>query len=174
MKIFRGRIIEVDTETVELPNGSEMELEIVRHPGGAAVVALDDKGRICLLRQYRPAIGDWLWELPAGKIDEGEPPLTTARRELAEEAGLEAARWEGLGCILSSPGVFTERVYLYLARELSPVPDTPHPGEVFEVHWVPLREAWLQARDGLISDAKTVIALFRAAARLGPSRSSSD
>jgi ADP-ribose pyrophosphatase len=168
MKIFRGRIIDVDTERVALPNGSEMELEIVRHPGGAAVVALDEKDRVCLLRQYRPAIGDWLWELPAGKIDAGEPPLTTARRELAEEAGLTAARWEGLGCILSSPGVFTERVHLYLARELSTVPDTPHPEEVFEVHWIALREAWTQARDGLISDAKTVIALFRATARLDP------
>lgn len=166
MKIFSGRIIDVDIERVELPNGSGMELEIVHHPGGAAVVALDEKDRICLLRQYRPAIGDWLWELPAGKIDEEEPPLMTAQRELAEEAGLAAARWEGLGCILSSPGVFTERVHLYLACGLSPVADTPHPDEVFEIHWIALREAWLQARDGIISDAKTVIALFRAAARL--------
>jgi ADP-ribose pyrophosphatase len=166
MKIFSGRIIDVDVEKIELPNGSVMELEVVRHPGGAAVVALDDKDRICLLRQYRPAIDDWLWELPAGKIEDGESPLTTAQRELAEEAGLAAARWEELGCILSSPGVFTERVHLYLARGLSPVADTPHPDEVFELHWIALREAWLQARDGIIGDAKTVIALFRAAARL--------
>jgi 8-oxo-dGTP pyrophosphatase MutT (NUDIX family) len=169
MKIFHGRIIEVEVENVELPNGSSMELEIVRHPGGAAVVALDEEFRICLLRQYRPVLDDWLWEVPAGKIDDGDPPLATARRELAEEAGLAAARWDGLGHMVSSPGVFTERVYLYLARDLTAVPDTPHPGEIFELHWIPLRDALAQASGGGISDAKSVIALFRAAALLGVS-----
>lgn len=167
MKIFHGRIIEVEVETVELPNGGSMELEIVRHPGGAAVVALDGQDRICLLRQYRPVLDGWLWEVPAGKIDDGDPPLATARRELAEEAGLAAARWEELGHMVSSPGVFTERVHLYLARDLTAVPDTPHPGEIFELHWVPLRDALAQARGGAISDAKSVIAIFRAAALLG-------
>lgn len=167
MKIFRGRIIEVELETVVLPNGSTLELETVRHPGGAAVVALDAQERICLLRQYRPVIGDWMWEVPAGKIDDGEPPFATARRELAEEAGIAAARWEELGHMVSSPGVFTERVHLYLARDLTAVPDTPHPGEIFELHWVPLRDALAQARGGTLSDAKSVIAVFRAAALLG-------
>jgi ADP-ribose pyrophosphatase len=167
MKIFRGRIIEVDLETVVLPNGSTLEVETVRHPGGAAVVALDTEGRICLLRQYRPVFGDWMWEVPAGKIDNGEPPLATARRELAEEAGIAAARWEELGHMVSSPGVFTERVHLYFARDLSAVPDTQHPDEIFEIHWIPLRDALMQARSGAISDAKSVIAVFRAAAMLG-------
>lgn len=169
MKIFRGRIIELEVETVELPNGTTLELETVRHPGGAAVVVLDGQGRICLLRQYRPVIGDWLWEVPAGKIDDGEPPLATAQRELAEEAGLAAARWEELGYMISSPGVFTERVHLYLARDLAAVPDSPHPSEIFELHWVPLPDALAQARSGAISDAKSVIAIFRAAALLGQS-----
>lgn len=167
MKIFHGRIIEVEVEIVRLPNGSDLELEIVRHPGGAAVVALDGEARVCLLRQYRPVIDDWLWELPAGKIDDQEPPFTTAQRELAEEAGLAAARWEGLGSMVSSPGVFTERVHLYLARELSEVPDTPHPSEIFEVHWVPLYDVLARARNGTITDAKTVIGVCRAAAILG-------
>lgn len=169
MKLFHGRIVELELETVELPNGSRLELEIVRHPGGAAVVALDEERRLCLLRQYRPVIGDWLWEVPAGKIDDGEAPLETARRELAEEAGLAAARWDGLGHMVSSPGVFTERVHLYLARELSAVPDTPHPGEVFDLHWVALRDALAQVRAGAIADAKTAIAVFRTAALLGVS-----
>ncbi|MCC6303466.1 MAG: NUDIX hydrolase [Gammaproteobacteria bacterium] len=167
MRIFRGRIVEVEVDTVGLPDGGKIDLEIVRHPGGAAAVALDERMQVCLLRQYRPVIGDWLWELPAGKIDAGEPPLETARRELAEEAGLAAAHWQGLGHMISSPGVFTERVHLYLARGLSPVPATPQAGELFELHWIPLSEALAWARDGGIEDAKSVIALVRAAARLG-------
>ena len=166
MKIFQGRIIEVEVETVELPNGSSLELEIVRHPGGAAVVALDERMQVCLLRQFRPALGAWLWEIPAGKIDDDEPPFETARRELAEEAGLAAGRWVELGSMVSSPGVFTERVHLYLARELTAVPDTPHPAEIFELHWVPLHDAVEQARSGAITDAKSALALFRAAASL--------
>lgn len=166
MRIFRGRIVEVDVETVELPGGNRFELEVVRHPGGAAVVALDDQSRVCLLRQYRPVIGAWLWELPAGRIDDEEAPLRTAQRELAEEAGLAAGRWEGLGSMLSSPGVFTERVHLYLARDLTSVPDTPHPAEIFEIHWVPLDEALAQAHSGVITDAKTVVSLCRAFAKI--------
>jgi len=166
VKIFQGRIIEVEVETVELPNGSSLELEIVRHPGGAAVVALDERMQVCLLRQFRPALGAWLWEIPAGKIDDDEPPFETARRELAEEAGLAAGRWVELGSMVSSPGVFTERVHLYLARDLSAVPDTPHPAEIFELHWVPLHDAVERARSGAITDAKSALALLRAAASL--------
>jgi len=114
---FRGRIVEVAVEQVTLPNGRPMTLEVVRHPGGAAVVALDASNRVCLLRQYRHVVGGWVWELPAGKLDPGEPPATTARRELAEEAGVEAARWNDLGRLVSSPGIFTETIHLYLARE---------------------------------------------------------
>ena len=100
-RIHEGRAVHLDLERVLLPNGHEVELEIVRHPGGAAVVAVDGGDRVCLLRQYRHAAGGWLWELPAGKLDEGEPPLTTARRELAEEAGVGAAEWTPLGRMIS-------------------------------------------------------------------------
>jgi ADP-ribose pyrophosphatase YjhB (NUDIX family) len=86
---FTGRIIRVTTDEVVLPNGHRTVLEIVHHPGGAVAVALDAGGRVCLLRQYRHAAGGWLWELPAGKLEPAEPPLGTAQRELAEEAGLE-------------------------------------------------------------------------------------
>ena len=160
--VYRGKIIDLYLEQVTLPNGAVAELEIVRHPGGAAVVALDSENQVCLLRQYRHAAGGWLWELPAGKLDPGESPLTTAQRELQEEAGLHAARWESLGKIISSPGVFTEVVHLFLARNLSGVSANAEAHEVLEVHWVPFAKALTQARAGEIMDAKTLAGLFRA------------
>jgi ADP-ribose pyrophosphatase len=162
MKIFRGRIVTLDVEAVELPNGTRTVFEVVRHPGGAAIVALDAAQRVCLLRQYRHAMGGWLWELPAGKIDHGEPPLQTAQRELQEEAGLQAARWDELGSVVSSPAVFTERIHLYLARGLVAAPASPGDEEVIEVHWLPFAEALAQALDGAIGDAKTLAGLVRA------------
>ena len=165
--VFKGRVIDVALETVALPGGREAELEIIRHPGGAAVVALDPAGRVCLLRQYRYAAGGWLWELPAGKIDPGEDPFETARRELAEEAGVQARDWTDLGRMHSSPGVFTEIIYLYLGRDLeSAALDHDH-DEVIEIHWLPLAEAMQWCRDGTITDAKTLVGLFRAAALVG-------
>jgi ADP-ribose pyrophosphatase len=160
--VYRGKIIDLYLERVTLPNGAVAELEIVCHPGGAAVVALDNENRVCLLRQYRHVAGGWLWELPAGKLDAGEPPLDTAQRELEEEAGLRASQWEPMGKIVSSPGVFTEIVHLFLARNLIHVPANTETHEIIEVHWVPFTEAlaWAQANE--ITDAKTLVGLFRA------------
>lgn len=151
----------------DLPNGKQAPIEIVHHPGGAAVVALDAEQRVCLLRQFRPVFNDWLWELPAGKLDPGEGPLATAQRELIEEAGRKATRWVPLGVILSSPGVFSEVVHLFLAQELSEVPSANEEHELIEVHWVPLAEAVARAADGDINDAKTVTGLFRAIKKVG-------
>jgi 8-oxo-dGTP pyrophosphatase MutT (NUDIX family) len=167
--VFTGRVITVNIERAELPNGSTAELEIVHHPGGAAVVALDERDCICLLRQYRHAAGGWVWELPAGKIDNREPPLQTAQRELAEEAGMTAGRWQSLGEYLSSPGVFTEVVHLFLATGLRPTAQRPEEHEVFEVHWKPLATALAMAQSGELRDGKSAVAVFRAAAHLpGP------
>ena len=164
--VYQGRAVRLDLERVVLPNGHEIELEIIRHPGGAATVAVDERDRVCLLRQYRHAAGGWLWELPAGKLDAGEAPQRTASRELAEEAGVKADTWSSLGQLVSSPGVFTEVVHLFLARGLSPTRTAPEPGECLEVHWVPRRQAVQRALDGDIEDAKTVIGLLRADALL--------
>lgn len=161
---FAGKIISVSVDQVVLPNGVTVDLEIIHHPGGAGVVALDAAKRVCLLRQYRYAAGEWLWELPAGKIDDLEPHANTAHRELLEEAGVTAKTWRSLGQMVSSPGVFTERVYLYLATDLSLGADQRDADEVFEIHWVAFDEALTMALDGRISDAKTVIGLLRAAA----------
>ncbi|MFD2110504.1 NUDIX hydrolase [Thiorhodococcus fuscus] len=162
--IYQGRVIDLSLETVELPNGGHVELEIVRHPGGAAAVALDDQDRVCLLRQFRHAGGGWLWELPAGRIDPGETPFETARRELAEEAGLDAADWTDLGFMHSSPGIFTEVIHLWLARGLDSRPLAHEDGEVIEVHWLPLSQALDWCNDGTITDSKTLIGLYRAGA----------
>ena len=166
--IFEGRIIRVTLDTVLLPNGVTAELEIVHHPGGAAVVALDAEARVCLLRQYRHAAGGWMWELPAGKLDGGEAPLLCAQRELEEEAGMQAGDWQSLGKIVSSPGVFTEVIHLFLARTLTAVPARAEAHEVIEVHWRPWAEALRMARDGEIDDAKTLAGLLRAQASVAP------
>jgi 8-oxo-dGTP pyrophosphatase MutT (NUDIX family) len=161
-RMYHGRVVDLDVETVILPNGAEAELEIVRHPGGAAAVAVDDRGRVCLLRQFRYAAGGWLWELPAGKLDPGETPEVTVARELEEEAGLRAARWLSLGRVVSSPGVFTEVVHLFLARDLSAVPSSNEAHELIEVHWLPFKEAVARVHAGDFVDGKTVIGLLRA------------
>jgi ADP-ribose pyrophosphatase len=160
--VFRGKIVTLERETVTLPNGHTTELEIVRHPGGAAVVALDDKGRVCLLRQYRYVVGGWIWEIPAGKLEPDEPPLMTAQRELEEEAGLTAARWEPLGKVVSSPGIFTEVIHLFLARDLKPTAHNHEHGELIEVHWFDLAEALAMITRGEIIDGKTVLGLLLA------------
>jgi 8-oxo-dGTP pyrophosphatase MutT (NUDIX family) len=163
--VFRGRVITVNVEQVLLPNGDTARYEIVHHPGGAATVAVDATRRVCLLRQFRPAAGGWVWELPAGRLEPGEPPQHTAQRELVEEAGCEATQWEDLGSVLSSPGVFAETIHLYLARGLRPVPSQHERHEIIEVHWIPLDDAVEQALSGVLQDGKTVIGLLRAAAR---------
>jgi ADP-ribose pyrophosphatase len=163
--IYEGRVIKVSLDTVDLPNGTRLPLEIVRHPGGAAVVALDDQNRVCMLRQYRHAAGGYIYELPAGKLEPDEPPEATARRELVEEAAVSGAHWESLGAYFSSPGVFTEVIHLYLATQLTPAISTPDADEVFQIEWWPLEQAVARAASGELTDAKTIIGIFRAAAR---------
>jgi 8-oxo-dGTP pyrophosphatase MutT (NUDIX family) len=161
---YRGRVITVNVETVELPNGRSADFEIVHHPGGAAIVAIDDERRVCLVHQFRPAAQGWIWELPAGRLEPAEPPDLTARRELLEEAGCEAAEWQDLGTIWSSPGVFAERIYLYMARRLVLSASQHEDHEVMEIHWVSFDEACARAMDGRILDGKTIAGLMRARA----------
>jgi ADP-ribose pyrophosphatase len=164
--VFTGRVLTLNLERVELPNGRTAELEIAHHPGGAVVIALDAERRVCLLRQFRHAAGGWLTELPAGKLDGGEPPIECARRELAEEGGVTAGRWEYLGEFFSSPGILTEVIHVFLARDLAASDARPEEHEVFEVSWVPLEEAAALAAGGRIQDAKTLIGLLWARERL--------
>ncbi len=164
--VYTGKVLKLNVERVKLPNGAVVELEVAHHPGGAVVVALDADGCVCLLRQYRHAAGGWITELPAGKIDNREPPLECAKRELAEEAGVTARYWKRLGQFFSSPGVFTEVIHVFLARGLTPCGSAPEAHEVFEASWVPMTEAAALAAGGRLQDAKTTIGLFWAQARL--------
>lgn len=161
-RVYSGRVIDLEVSEVTLPNGVTTRLELIRHPGGAAVVALDEKNRICMLRHYRHAAGGWLWELPAGKIDNREPHLETAQRELADEAGVSASDWTSLGQVLPSPAVFCEVIYLWLARGLSQVTQSLDEDELLEVHWLDFMEAWAMAEDGRIRDGKSLAGLLRA------------
>lgn len=162
--VFKGRVIQANLEQVRLPNDHVATLEIVHHPGGAAVVALDEANRVCLVRQYRHAAGGYIWEFPAGKIDNKEPPLQTAQRELEEEAGRTATEWRSLGEYLSSPGFLTEVVYLFLATGLTEVAHRLEESEVLEAHWLPFEQVVRMAHSGELRDGKSLAALLRASA----------
>jgi len=163
-QIYKGKIVDLGLETVQInANQPAATFEIVRHPGGAVVAAINDDQQVCLLRQYRHAVGKWLWELPAGKIDNREPPDQTIVRELEEEAGVIAKSWHQLGEIVSSPGVLDEVLYLYLAQDLSSTAFDHEPHEYIEIHWIALDKAIDMAITGEIIDAKTIINLIKAA-----------
>ena len=160
---YQGTVVDLSVETVSLPNGHIIRLEVVRHPGGSAVVALDEQKNVCLLKQYRHAAGGWLWELPAGKLEPEESAGLTARRELAEEAGVEGKIWQSLGSFLTTPGFCDERIHLFLARQLIRVQKQPEKHEVIEIHWIPFHTALQQVYTGQIYDAKTMLGLLLAA-----------
>ena len=166
--VFRGRVVALSIDTVRLPNGNTCDLEIVRHPGAAAVVPVDADGSVILVRQYRHAAGGWLLEVPAGKLDGGEPPQACAVREVEEETGYRAGRLTPLGWIFTTPGFTDERIWLYLATELEPTRASPQPDEALEVERRPLAEAVELALSGEIRDAKSVCALLRAARHVAP------
>ena len=175
--VFEGHVFSLHRDTVAMPGGGDSVREVVRHPGAVAVVALDDEDRVLLLRQYRHALGDYQWELPAGLRDaDGEPPLETAKRELAEEAELAAGRWSLLVTINSSPGFSDELVLIYLAEDLTAA-DRPqgfvveHEEADMTLERVPLSDAVQRVFDGDIRNASAIIGLLAAArARSHPPR----
>jgi ADP-ribose pyrophosphatase len=160
--IHQGRVVTISSETLRYANGREHELDFVRHPGAAAVVAVDDENRACFVRQYRHGIGDFLWEIPAGKLDKGEAPDACAVRELAEETGVSAQSWTPMGVFLPAPGIFTEVIHLYLARGLKKGTPAPDADEELELQWLPFRTAIDKVCRGEWDDGKTALALMRA------------
>ncbi len=168
-QVHRGRIVDLGIERVTLPNGAEVDLEVVRHQGAAAVVAVDDAGRVVLIRQFRHAAGGFIWELPAGVLDHpGEAPERCAARELLEETGVRAARLDRLATILTTPGFTDECIHLYLAGDLhQEAPARDHDEVIAEIARPPLAVALGMIERGEIVDAKTICGLYLAAARLG-------
>ena len=168
-EIYKGRIVDLRVERVMLPNGTAVDLELMHHPGAAAVVAADEQGRVVLIRQYRHAAGGYIWEVPAGVLaSPDEAPEACAARELVEETGITARQFRHLGTIFTSPGFCDERIHLFLACDLANGSHAHEPDEVIaEIARVPLAEALRKVRDGEIVDGKTVAGLFLAAAVLG-------
>ena len=165
--IHRGRIITLNAESVTLPNGSRTELEIVHHPGAAAVVPLTATGGVLLIRQYRHAAGGYILEVPAGKLDAGEDPEVCAARELEEEAGVRAGTLQPLGSILTTPGFTDEVIHLYVATELTAGSQALEHDEDLTVEEMPFDTALRLCREGGIRDAKSVCALMLAAWKRG-------
>lgn len=168
---YRGRSISVWADEVELPNGRRVTLDVVRHPGAAAVVPFVSDEDVLLIRQFRHAAGGTIVEVPAGKLDAGEDPAVCAARELEEEAGQRAGRIERLGEIWTTPGFTDERIHLFAAFALEPVATRHEADEVIEVFRVPLLRALEMVWSGELSDAKSALALVHAARRLGRLRS---
>lgn len=163
--VHDGRIIKLFLEEVRLPNGNTVTLELIRHPGASAVVPVDRDGNAILVRQYRHATGSWLLEVPAGTFDHpGESPEDCALREVEEETGYRAGRLVPLGWIWTTPGFTDEKIWLYLALDLTPTVPDLEADEVLTVETLPLEEAARRAVSGEIVDGKSVCALLRAAA----------
>ncbi len=172
--IHDGKVVHLSVDRVELPNGRVTELEVIHHQGAAAVVPLTEAGEVLLVRQYRHATGGWLLEVPAGKLDPGEGPEVCAVRETEEEVGMQAAQLDPLGWIWTTPGFTDEKIWLYLARDLTPGRQDLQGDEVLSVEKLVLAEAIDRVHAGEICDAKSVCALLRAAAFLDREESSGE
>lgn len=164
--VFDGRLLKIYRDEVELTDGGTSFREVVHHPGGAAVVALDDDGNVYLERQFRYPYHKVVTEIPAGKLEPGEDPFETIRRELQEEIGATADRWDPLGYVMPSVGYTDEMLYLYFARGLTFGERHWDKDEFLEPFKLPFSEALAMALDGRINDAKTVCALLRADAKM--------
>ncbi len=160
---YHGVIVNVTMDMIELPNGERSMREVVEHPGGVCVAAVDADNMVTMVRQFRFPMKEHLWELPAGKLEPGEEPFPAAVRELSEETGLEAGSWTDLGFIYTSPGFSTERLYLYLARDLTQGEAHPDPNEFLDVEKRPLQDLLDQVMAGEICDGKTAIGILKAA-----------
>ena len=163
--VHPGRTVHLDLERVELPNGHVVELEIVHHPGAACVVALTNEGHVLLVRQFRHAVGGWLVEVPAGKLEKGELPETCAARELEEETGFRATRIEKLGSIVPTPGFCDEVIHVFRAAGLLPGRQAHEESENMSLLTTPFAEALAMVADGRIRDGKTIAALTLASLR---------
>jgi ADP-ribose pyrophosphatase len=162
-EVYRGPAFWVTTDQVLEPGGVRVRRDIVRHTGSVVILAVDETGavpRILLERQYRHAAQQFLWELPAGRIDDGEEPLTAAKRELLEETGYTASKWKRILKFYASPGFVAEAMNVYLARKLHPGVAQPEDDEAIQVRFFPLFRAVSMVMNGTVKDAKTISSIL--------------
>jgi len=157
--IFKGRIIDLSVETVTLPNGATAELEIITHPGAAAVVPMKDETTVVMIRQYRHAVGGFIYEIPAGKLHPGEDPRECAVREVEEEIGYKVGNLEPLLSFFTTPGFTNEVIHIFLGKDLQPGTQDLGTDEVLEVLEMPIDKAIALIKEGTIRDGKTIIGL---------------
>ncbi|THJ22345.1 MAG: NUDIX hydrolase [Nitrospira sp. CG24D] len=157
--IYKGRVVTLNIDTVTLPNGVTVDLETIRHPGAAAVVPMKEDGTVVLIRQFRHAAGGFIYEIPAGKLNPGEDPLSCAARELEEEIGYRAATFSLLSSIFTAPGFADEVIHVYKATGLTQGRQQLDRDEVLDVIEMPLADAIRKIEDGTIRDAKTIVGL---------------
>jgi ADP-ribose pyrophosphatase len=160
--LHKGRVFDVTTENISLSNGITVDMDIIRHPGAAAIVAVTDSRQVLMLRQYRHAIGKIMWEIPAGTREADEDPLVCAKREFTEETGYAARQWDQLGAITPVPGYSDERIFLFLARDLTISTQNLDTDEIIQVRKVPFKKVIDLITKGQIEDAKTIAAIFLA------------
>jgi 8-oxo-dGTP pyrophosphatase MutT (NUDIX family) len=161
-KRHQGRVVKLFTENVTLENGVTIDVDLIRHPGAAAIVPLTQTGQVILVWQYRHAVGGYLWEIPAGTLDPGETCEACAKRELVEETGYRADTWQRLGEIVPVPGYADERIHLFLATDLTRARQHLEADEILHVHPVALTDALSMIAGGQIIDSKTINGLFLA------------
>ena len=161
-KIYSGRVLDINMETAQLPDGREVDLEIIRHPGGSCILPLYDNGDVMLIRQFRHAAGGIIWEIPAGRLDEGDTPERCAERELREEGGVTAGRMEKIAEFFTTPGFCTEVLHIFLARDLKECGQDLEVDEYLETVRMPFGRALNMAHSGEIRDSKTMLAILMA------------
>ncbi|MGM0428146.1 MAG: NUDIX hydrolase [Thermodesulfobacteriota bacterium] len=158
----RGRVFDLVRDSITLQNGAHTDMDVIRHPGAAAIVAFPEPGQLLLVRQYRYPLDACIWEIPAGTLNPDEAPLACARRELEEETGYCAGTWETLGSITPVPAYSDERIHLFVATELKTGQQQLDADEILNARSVPWNKVMEMIPHGEIQDAKTISALFLA------------
>ncbi|MGI6357313.1 MAG: NUDIX hydrolase [Bacillota bacterium] len=159
-QVYAGKVVQLSVDQVRLPDGQTATREVVRHPGAVAILAVDDRQQVWLVRQYRYAVQEELWELPAGKLEGGEQPQAAAERELAEEAGLKADSWQLICSMYTAPGFCNERIWLYRACGLRPTVAQPDWDEQISAQAFAREQLQQMLLRGAIRDAKTLVGLL--------------
>lgn len=171
-ELLKNKLFTVVEEVANDPGGFEIKRAIIRHPGSAVMMAVDEKSKVLLVKQFRLPAEQDLWELPAGRLDPGESPLQAAKRELREETGYQATKWTEIASFWASPGYVREKMTIFSAEDLTEGPQEPMEDERIEIRWFEKDELHAMIRSGQIVDAKTIVGFFMWADRAASNRES--